>query len=268
MRYLPLALVLAACRAAGGPPPPPPPPAASLSGGRTRYEVTEHRHVEQAYQDQPIVTDSKMLLELSIGLAEADSGYSLDVVLDSVTFSGDATPPPGTVVAAIGARLRGQFAHNGGGPIILPIDPSNAVLDQVALGLRDLLPPIPPGGATPGARWADSTTFEGRSAGVPITITTRSTHEAGPWSTFEGTRVLSITSESSYALEGAGDRVGQWIGMRGTGVSVARCLITPRGEVALGTRRDSLHVDVEIGSTGLTIPVLQVRVDTVRRVLP
>ena len=80
--------------------------------------------------------------------------------------------------------------------------------------------------------------------------------------------LLQLESEETYTLSGEGNHLGQWITIRGTGVVRTERRLSLRGEVVFGVRVDSLHVDVDAGDAGLRIPVLETRVDTVRRMMP
>jgi len=269
MRYLPLTFLAAtACHPAPRAPAPEAPRAARMSPGTVQYAITEHRHVEQRYQDQPIVADATTFLLLSVALTESDSGLGVDVVIDSVAMTGDAVPSAALVQAATGSRLTGATLVPGGRLTMTPSASTNPVLDQITLGLQELLPRLPPDGAGPGSRWTDSTTYTGRSAGLPIAVTARSAFAAGSWSDLDAERVLEVTGDVDYTLAGEGERLGQWMVMRGTGTSWSRQLLTADGAIVVGVRVDSLHVDVEVEATGIVIPVVQTQVDTVRRVLP
>jgi len=268
MRYLPLTLLAVACHPVPRAPAPAVPSVAQLSPGTVRYAVTGHRHVEQRFQGQPIVTDATTFLLLSVVMTASDSGLGVDVVVDSVDMTGDAVPSAALVQAAKGARFTGVAPSADGKLAITPNASADPVLDQIALGLQELLPRLPPDGAAPGGRWTDSTTYTGRSAGLPITMTTRTAFEAGSWSQRDAERVLDVTGEGDYTLTGEGERLGQWFVMRGTGTSRSTQLLSADGVIVVGVLVDSLQVDVEVEATGTVIPVLQARVDTVRRVLP
>ena len=269
MRHSPLALVvITACSQAPRTPVPELPLTVRITEGTTRYGVVEHRHVEQAYHDQPIVTDATTSLVLSITLTRDDSGFAAAVVVDSIGIVGDAALPPLAVQSATGRQLHGRFTLPGDAPSFPPPEPGDPVLDQLTLSLHDLLPSLPPRGVTPASEWTDSTTVHGRTAGLPITITASTMYRTGSWSDFGGTPVLEVTGRTQYALAGEGDRLGQWISMRGNGTATTTRLLTPHCAVAQGVRVDSLSVDVEVQATGIVIPVLQTRVDTIRQVLP
>jgi len=269
MRHLsPVLVALLACTRGPQVAPPVVPSAAQVTDGTSRYRVVEHRHVEQRYGDQPIVTDATTSLALAATFTRADSGFRADLVLDSLVIAGDAALSPAAVAAVAGTHLQGRITLDRPALTITPPDAPNAVLDQLILDLHGLFPALPPGGAIPGLEWGDSTTFSGRTADIPITLTAHAMHRAGDWTDVEGRRVLDVTSETRYSLSGEGNRMGQWISLRGDGTARSQRLLSPNGTITFGVRRDSLRVDVEVQTAGVVIPVLQTRVDTVRQVQP
>ena len=271
LRIRPAALVaihtLAACGRPPGPPAPVPPETARIAPVTARYHLVEHRHIEQVLHERIIVTDAVTRVRFTVAIDSAPTGFAVDATVDSVAVSGDAGVPPGAVTAAAGARLRADVARDGAVRSVSGAGDGNPLLDQLELGMHDLLPRLPPGGATPGAAWTDTTRARGRTAGIPIAIEARGRHHgAADWTAFEGRRVLPLTTETDYALSGEGERGGQWVTMMGTGTSHLRRLVTPEGVVALGIRQDTLRLAIELPGTGVRIPLTQVRTDTLRRV--
>jgi len=137
MRYLPLTLLAVACHPVPRAPAPTVPSVAQLSPGTVRYAVTGHRHVEQRFQGQPIVTDATTFLLLSVVMTASDSGLGVDVVVDSVDMTGDAVPSAALVQAAKGARFTGVAPSADGKLAITPNASADPVLDQIALGLQE-----------------------------------------------------------------------------------------------------------------------------------
>jgi len=269
MRYVPLALLaLTACGRTPDPPVPEHSPSVQLAATETRYRVVEHRRVAQAYEGQPIISATTTSLTLSLTLTAEDGAFAAAVVVDSIHVAGDGAFPPEGGRGSEGATLQGWVPASGGTlDLALPTSP-NPVLEQLALGLHDFLPGLPPNGAVPGREWTDSGSVTGRTAGLPVTIRRRTAYRAGSWDTLGVDPLLQLESEGTYTLSGEGNRLGQWITIRGTGVVRTERRLSLRGEVVFGVRVDSLHVDVDAGDAGLRIPVLETRVDTVRRMMP
>ena len=260
-------LALAACGPRAGPPAPAPPAAVRITPVLARFRLVEHRHVEQGYHGQLIVTDAVTRTRFTVALDSTPTGFALDAAVDSVAVSGDAGVSPAAVASAAGARFRADVSWNGAVRDVTGPADENPLLDQLGLRMHELLPRTPTAGATPGATWMDTTLATGRTAGIPITIEARGRHHgAAAWIEFDGRQVLPLTSETDYTLSGEGERAGQWITMAGTGTSHVRQYVTPDGVVALGFREDTLRLAIELPGTGLRIPLTQVRTDTLRRV--
>jgi hypothetical protein len=260
------AVVMAGCRPAAAPVPAPP-ETVRLAGATARFTLVEHRHVEQEYRGRPIVTDAVTRVTLTVALDTAPAGFRIVVVLDSATVSGDAGVPPEAVASATGARFEADVAENGAVQAVTGPDDGNPLLEQLALRVRELVPRLPAGGAAPGAVWRDTARIDGTTAGIPISIDVRGRHEgAGAWADLDGRSVLPLATDSEYALAGEGNRAGQWVTMTGAGTSHLRRLVTHGGVVAVGIRNDTLRATLELPASGLTIPLIQVRTDTLRRV--
>jgi len=260
------ATVLATACRPGAPPVPAAPEPVRLAPATARYLIVEHRHVEQSYQGQPIVTDAVTRTVFSVVIDSAPAGFRIEAVVDSVAVAGDAGVPPDAVAAAVGSRFAASLTPAGAVSGVTGPPDQSAVLDQLALRVHELVPSLPAGGAAPGTIWHDTTQTAGRAAGIPITIDTRGRHEGAPaWTEHGGRPVLPFATTSEYALAGEGERAGQWVSMAGTGSSHLRRLVTRDGLVALGIRTDTLRVTIELPAAGLRIPLTQIRTDTLRR---
>lgn len=259
-----LLLALAACRPAI-PPAPEPPPAVALSPGTRRYTLAGHWRAEQTVTGRTIVTNGAIRLTFSVTLTPTDSGLAAAVLVTSVTLEGDAGGLGGPD-AAVGARITGHLGVRRSRFTRAEDAPPNELLDRLTLSLHELLPVLPPGGVLAETSWADTTVVTGRAAGLPVTVTSQATSHAGPWDQADGSPVLELERSATYTLDGEGDPTGSWIILRGQGVSRMVHVLDHTGAVVLGVAADTLRVDVEVGGTGLIIPVVQTRADTLRRV--
>lgn len=265
MRVLTLPLLaLAACRPGVSTAPVPALPAAvSLVPDTGHYALAEHRHVEQAIQGRTIVADAVVRFGLTLSLTPADGGLAVTARVDSATVGDDAGGPELT-----GARITG---HLGSASVRFTREDDAApheVLDQLTLSLHDLLPALPAAGAGPGSAWVDTTTVTGRAAGIPVTLAVRASSQTASWEHQDDVPVLGVARLATYTLDGEGDPTGGWIVLRGHGVQHARSWLDTTGVVVRVVRADTLRAEIEVTGTGLVIPVIQVRADTLRRVIP
>lgn len=259
-------LALTACGRPATPPAPAPPQIARVQAGTTRYLIVEQRHVAQEFRGQPIVTDATTRLTLALAVESGEAGFLVEAVVEAAEVEGDAGFSADVVRSAVGARFLAHLSPGGTMLELTAPTSSSPLLEQLALDLHDLVPRLPPQGAPSGAIWHDTTSISARTAGIPITLVLRATHQAGSWTAGDGESTLPVTTQTDYTLTGEGERSGQWITMSGTGTSRHHRLVTANGAVALGVRSDTLHMEIELPGAGLVIPLTQIRTDTVRRV--
>jgi hypothetical protein len=265
LRSFPL-LALAACRPAI-PPDPAPPPAVALSAGTLRYALTDHRRVQHTVHGQTIITTATTRLVLAVSLVATDSGLAAEVLVESAALEGDAGGMA-AAPAASGARITGHLGSHGSRFMRSAATAPHELLDQLTLSLHELLPVLPPGGALAETTWTDTTAVTGRAGGLPVTVTSHATSHAERWDRRDGNPVLPLRRSATYTLDGEGDPTGSWIILHGEGANHTRHLLDPAGAVVLAVCADTLRATIEVGATGLVIPVLQTRTDTLRRVTP
>ena len=259
--------VLAACGRPAAPPTPALPEAARLAPATARFHLVEHRHVEQRYLEQVIMTDAVTRATVSVAIDSAPTGFAVNAMVDSIAVSGDAGVTAESVAAAAGARFRLDIAPDGSVRAVTGPGDGNPLLDHLALRMHELVPRMPGGGAAAGAAWTDTVLTSGRTAGIPISLGVHGRHVgAAAWIELDGRHVLPLATETDYTLSGEGERSGQWITMAGTGTSRVQRFVGSDGVVALGIRDDTLRVTIELQGTGGSIPLTQIRTDTLRRV--
>ena len=269
MRLLtPPLIALAACRPGIAAVPVPDLPAAvAPAAGTARYALSEHRHVEQTVHGRSMVSDAATRFVFSITTAPTDSGFAAAVLVDAVTLEGDAGGM-GTAAEASGARLTGHFGSSGSRFVREDDTTPHEALDQLTLSLHQVLPSLPPGGARPETTWTDTTVVTGRVAGVPVTVISQTANRAGPWDRLDGVPLLRVTRSTTYTLAGEGSPAGSWIALRGQGVNHTEQVLDSAGGVVHGVLADTLRLEIEVGGTGVVIPVVQTRADTLRRAIP
>ncbi len=263
-----LCLLVAAC--AGTQPgvaPLPPPPAALTYGPWTgRYVFVRHRHVEQVFQGQPLVSDVTSHLWLSVTTSAGDPGLRLELLVDSARVRGSGLPP-GAAEGARGRRFEANLQPDGRLEHVIRPSVTNPLIDQLAFDLVDLLPLLPPGGARPGATWTDTTHGAGAMQDMTLTVQSVNTRSTADWSIVEGARGLEFTTAARFTVTGSGEQAGQPFTLSGEGQGTAHHWLTAGGRLLRLIRGDSTRIDVDLPGVGLVIPVTQQTTDTVRAVL-
>jgi len=184
-----------------------------------------------------------------------DTGTGVSVVLDSLVADRDFPLPFAQIDSAHQARWTfvrtptGRIADLGGGPASLHGD---QVRDQVAL----LFPPLPEGGARPGASWSDSASVPSRVSAFEAAERAAVTAQAAPSAGPRGS--LRVTVVRTRTASGEGTQFGQAITVRATGVDTLDIDLALDGRVqgASGTRVTDLVVDLP--AIGQSVPARQV----------
>jgi hypothetical protein len=271
MRQLLLATTLAAaCTARTSTTPPPSPAPITLVRylpGATRYRTVEHRHVEQVFQGQPIVTDLTTSLVLSSTLVRTDTGLSATIVVDSVAVTGRGGYAPTSVEAARGARFTAILGPGGAMTTFVgPEQSTDPLLQQLASAMQEFFPRLPPNGVRPGDQWIDTTEATNPAGGMVVTVRANNARKAIGWGQFAGLPALELTTQSDYVITGSGEQMGQALTLDGTGRRNARQFLSEDGRYLGGTAADTASIQVHLVASGITLPVTQQTVDTVTAV--
>jgi hypothetical protein len=229
-----------------------------------RYHVALRQRVEQTVRDQPLVSILRRDLWVAAELTPADGGLGARWVLDSLAVEAPGGPfgPPETAAA------RGSAYHaivrEGASVARVELDRERTdLLDAVGEQLRELLPPLPSGGARIGASWIDTTEHDLRAGGITVTGRTVRHHRVAGWTTWADAPALEIVSEGRYTLTGSGAHAGQEIMVEGTGRRHGHHYLDPAGRALGGTGVDSASLEVRLVASHLVIPVRQWTADTV-----
>lgn len=184
-----------------------------------------------------------------------DSGTHITAAVDSLVADRDLPLPFAQIDSAHQARWtffrasNGQITGVSGGPASLRGD---QVRDELVL----LFPPLPMGGARPGASWSDSASVPARvsafEASEQAVVLAQAAARPGPRAT------LSVAVIRTRTASGEGMQFGQAITVRATGVDTLDFVLALDGGVqsASGTRVTDLVVDLP--AIGQSVPVHQV----------
>lgn len=184
-----------------------------------------------------------------------DSGTRMNATVDSLVADRDLPLPFAQIDSVRQARWSFVRAPNGritdvsGGPASLRGD---QVRDQLVL----LFPPLPEGGARPGAAWADSAFVPARVSAFEATEQAAVLAQAAPLFGPRGS--LSIAVTRARTASGESTQFGQAITVRAAGVDTLEVVLTLDGRVesVAGTRVTDLVV--ELPAIGQAVPAHQV----------
>lgn len=266
MKRLPL--VFAAALAAGcvgrSAPPATPAPAAPAEPSTLRYapgighyRLDSQTHVVQEMMGSSNATDITTAALLTAAIAEAEGNLGVAITIDSLGI----TAPMGAADPAELSAARGKVVRlvvsTAGQPISLtPPEGVGVVVTQMAMGLREFLPLLPPvAAAAAGATWTDTTTTTTPSMGVAVTVKMTRQHRVAGWEDRAGTHALHIATTATYAVTGSGDVQGQSIELTGGGQATSDSYVSAAGIYLGGVSSDSALVNANVVSAGMVVPV-------------
>ncbi len=259
--HLGLAMVLAAAACAGRTTPaaaPTEPTALRYASGTGRYRLESATHVEQDMMGQTSAVDIASGAIFTVALAQEAGNLGAVITIDSLGISGTvpgAAPTAEDLAAARGRTVRLVVSPLGRSISNASLDSAGPALQQIAVGLREFFPALPPAGLAAGTTWTDTISVVTSSSGIPITVRMTRQHLVGGWEDRAGTRALHLTTTSSYTVAGSGEAQGQSLQVSGGGQSSAEAFVSASGVYLGSTVSDSAVVNANVVTAGLVIPV-------------
>lgn len=266
MRRLVLACgFLMACSSTGGGAAEVAPASRTLSyrADTVRYVLSGHRKVEQEFQGQVTVQESRLGAWIRTALGAAGpEGLPARIVLDSVSTTGNVFAP-GDLTGIRGATWTGRLLPTGE---LVDMDGPTApgIANQMFNMVSDFYPRLPAAGVVAGDAWVDTVTSEVDVGGVTLTIVTVNRSEAVGPSPWEGGDAFLVRVVSDYTLSGEGSQSGQPLSLDGSGRRHAWEYLSLDGRYVAHVVADTSSYDVMLTALGMAIPGRQWRHDTLR----
>lgn len=258
-------VVALAC--AGGAPPSetdgPVPSTVRYAPHQASYELVSNRRVEQFLPTGSTTAESSYRVFLHTSLSEGSEGLGITITIDSVSEATGAGIPPTDVSLAGGTEFTGTVAPSGRLLGFSGGDTTNMLVRQLNQTLGEFLPQLPEGGAVPGVQWTDTAIIQTDNSGLAIEVRSVAAREVLPWTTFAGQDALHLVSRASYTLAGQGAQMGQAITLDGAGVREEHHFVSRAGAYLGAWASDSATIDALVTSVGTSIPIVQLRVDSV-----
>lgn len=266
MKHRPLvvvaALALAACAGRSTPPATPAPARAAApaplryTAGTSRYRLDSRTHVEQEVMGSVNATDITTAALFTAAVAQADGNLGVAITIDSLGITLPVGGPDAAELSAARGKVVRLVVSTAGRSISLtPPDSASTTLQQVAQGLRDFLPLLPPDAPSEGATWVDTTTTTTPSMGMAVTVTMSRQHRIAGWEDHGGTRALHIATTATYKVTGSGEVQGQAIELAGGGQATSDAFISAAGVYLGGAAADSALINANVTSAGMVVPV-------------
>jgi len=264
VKRLPLVLVAALASGCAGrstpPATPAPAPAAPAepatlrySPGVGHYRLESQTHVEQGMMGSADITTAALF---TAAVAEAEGNLGVAITIDSLGITAPmGAADPAELSAAKGKVVRLVVSPVGQPISLTPPEGVGATVLQIAQGLREFLPALPPASTAAGTTWSDTTTITTPSMGIAVTVKMARQHRISGWEDRAGSHALHIATTATYTVTGSGNVQGQSIDLSGGGQATSDAYVSAAGVYLGGAASDSALVNANVVSAGMVVPV-------------
>jgi hypothetical protein len=224
--------------------------------GTSHYRLDARTHVVQEMMGTSNATDVTTAALFTAAVAQADENLAIAITIDSLGVTAPmGAADPAELNAAKGKVVRLVVSPAGHPVSLTPPEGVGAVVLQMAQGLREFLPALPPGPTAAGTMWTDTATTTTPSMGMAVTVKMTRQHRVAGWEDHDGTHALHLTTTATYVVSGSGDVQGQAIELNGNGQATSDAFVSAAGVYLGGTASDSALVNANVTSAGMVIPV-------------
>jgi hypothetical protein len=267
VKHLPLVFVAALASGCAGrstpPATPAPTPAAPAepatlryAPGNGHYRLESQTHIVQEMMGASNATDVSTAALFTADVAQAESNLGVAITIDSLGVTAPVgAADPAELNAAKGKVVRLVVSPTGTPVSLTPPEGVGAVVLQMAQGLREFLPLLPPGSTAAGTTWSDTTTTTTPNMGIAVTVKMARQHRVAGWEDRAGTHALHIATTATYSVSGTGDVQGQSIELSGGGRATSDSYVSAAGVFLGGASSDSALVNANVVSAGMVVPV-------------
>jgi len=234
----------------------------AYAGGDASYSHTSTRKIDQEISGQTMSSQISLHVFLTASISGVERTRTITFTIDSIPEMEGAGYTSADRQKFIARSIRGTFKSTGEISDIDIDSETSPLQSRLSLLIKRFFPVIPEGGVTPGSRWVDTATVDADDGSTRISTTAVTTSLAGQW--LEDGTGLPISWETQYHFTGEGQQLGQRFTLEGTGRRAGEHLFSMDGVYLSTASTDSSEATVQLTSMGITVPVRQVGVDTVR----
>jgi len=262
-----MCLLVAGCAAGPDLPAPPPAPetprAFTFAPSATTYLVSSYSTIAQNIQGMAQETQTELRFRLVTDVLPSDSGLQASLVVDSIL----QVSMPGVSATDIDRVLGSQFGATlqptGELADIDAMESNSPLFRVITNSVSQFFPRIPDGGLPSGTTWTDTTEVVGNNGAADITTAAITVHETSDWTPADGQDALTISWRASYTFTGQGEQLGQPFTIQGKGRRAGRYQLAADGRYLGSVMADSSTADVVVTNLGITVPIQNIRADTV-----
>jgi hypothetical protein len=223
--------------------------------------------IDQEIQGQLQRSETSVRYRLTVDLLPADTGLSATFTIDTVLRGHGPSVAAEDLAHAVGRTFTADLARSGRLSDIRGVESVSPFLRQIINQMSDFFPRLPRGGAAPGNTWVDTTEILTGSNGSDITIRAITRNSARDWGQHQEQLALPVNWTRTYTVTGAGEQLGQPFTLDGNGETQGQSFLSADGRYLGSVASDSRDIEILLTGVGMTIPLRQVRADTVR-ILP
>ena len=224
------------------------------------YRAATRRQVEQEFNGQITATQLIMDYYVSTQLVESLEGLRATMTVDSVPVLTGL--PPTEADAVTGTTFTAILTPDGQLHDFAGADINADLAHQLSLRFQKFFPRLPPGGASPGVQWADTSDTDAGVRELELVVHSVNHHEAVGWAEWAGEESLLIVTTSDYTVSGSGIEAGQEFVLEGAGIAHTRQYVAPDGRYLGLVSVDTLNSTASLPAIGAIIPIKQTRTDT------
>jgi hypothetical protein len=260
-----LVALLAGCAKKAGTEEPAPSPLIAYQPHEAFYVGVTHGQVEQTFNNQVAESEFSLAYYLTVVVMGEQDALRVTLTIDSIAavtgFPGGSLDA--RIDSSVGAEFTAGLGENGALQDFSGGESSGSLVQELAdRVLEQFFPLIPATGVGPGMEWTDTLTSEATVGGVKNTVQTVNHSSSIEWTTYGGERALHIETVSDYTFSGSGVQAGQDFSLDGQGRRHSHQYLSERG-IYLGlVSADTAHAEAQLTDAGITIPVQQIRADT------
>ena len=236
----------------------------TYANGTAQYAYTSQRTIDQEVAGQTTRTETVLRLLLSTTIDDTGAGRAVRFTVDSILDVAGPGITQASRRAITGLSLDATLQPTGEISEFSENSERSPLMATVTSAMKQFFPRIPVDGPEPGSEWVDTTVVVTNDGSTRITKSSVVYSTAGDW--LDNSGAMPVSWRSEYTLEGEGQQMGQNFSLSGSGLTHGEHMLSADGFYMSTSSRDSSNAEVNLPAFGITVPIVQMGVDSVRMV--